>query len=637
MNKYLVKGALTFFVMLFAYSPLFGAGQQDTGSDKSIVESYGLLEAPELSAMVKAGTLDPLQARIPKNPYVQDVVDGIGKYGGTMHRAWTGPGDKWGAAKLSEEFLVKLSLDGGGVEPNLAESYDISDDAKTFTFHLREGARWSDGDPFDADDIIFNWEEVILTEIIKPIQNCFYVDGELCSVEKVDQYTVKVTFPKPSPMFLTNLIFQVREFYTPSHYARTILPQFIGEDEAQRIATEAGYPDYKAFIKQKLYYFWIQEDVPTMRAWYPANENTSSRWVMKRNPYFWKIDPVGKQLPYIDEIVHELVEDKAAVNLMAYAGELDMQSRHIDINQITMLLDNASNGGYRLARNLQPMGSETTFYPNQYVKDPVLRSIYRDKRFRRALSLGLDRDVINEIAYNGMRQPRQASLAPGMIYFSESWESAYVKRDVEAANSLLDQMGLIWKSGEKFRSRPDGEVLEIRLDTSLTIADDLVLAVKHWEEIGIKAVVNTVDRTLLEEMRANNDTNIMVWTFTGFAFTVDPTCTIPLTQEIWFAPAGGLHNASKGQRGEALFGDMAKLVDYYNAMVTSPDKLDRDRYGKMITDLHEENLWAIGIAGLSPSFTVVSNQIKNVPEGRIDADALRNIGVLWPWQMYFDN
>ncbi len=619
---------------------LFAAGGKETASEtttQALIRGSERKEAPMLHEKVLAGELPPLAQRLPENPYMQEVVEDIGIYGGTMRRAWKGPSDRWGPAKLDEEFLIKFGMDGNSIEPNLAESFEILNDGREFVFHLRKGLKWSDGDPFDADDILFNWEHVILTEAVKPVQECFFVGEEMCTVEKVDTYTARVVFPKPSPMFLQNLIFQVREFYTPSHYAKTILPEFIGEDKALAKAQEAGYPDVKSYVKDKLYYFWTEDDVPSMRAWVPSNDKTSQRWIMTRNPYFWKVDPEGNQLPYIDKIVHVYVEDDSIVNLMAIAGELDMQFRRIDAaHNYTLLVENQEKGGYKVLKMVNPVGSADTLFPNLYHKDPVLRDLFRNDKFRKAMSVAINREEIHEIAYSGFGVPRQASLAPGVAYYSAEWEKALTQYDPDMANRLLDEIGLKWDSAKKYRLRPDGKILEVQLQNDRTYTDPIILAAKDLEAVGIKAMVKTMERSLLEELRENNDLDIGVWGYEGVNFLIDHSSMIPLTRQHYFAGQAGRWVQTQGEQGEAPFGDLVTVISNYQEIQKTTDPAKRDRLAKEIVDLSAKNIWAIGMVGLTPTFGVVNEKMGNVAEGRNDYDALRNVGVLWPWQMYFN-
>ena len=596
-------------------------------------------EAPMLHDMVVAGTLPSLEDRLPENPYIQEIVDEIGYYGGTMRRAWKGPGDKWGPAKLAEEFLVKFAPDGKTIMPNVAESFEVNENGKEYVFHLRKGLKWSDGVPFTAEDVVFNWDHVITKELYKGVQECFFVGDQMCEVTKVDDYTVKVTFPVPSPLFLQNLIFQVREFYTPAHYVKTIIPEFIGEDQADAIAKEAGYADIKSYLKAKLYYFWIQEDVPSLRAWIPVNDNDSQQWIMERNPYFFKVDPEGNQLPYIDKIVHEFVEDNSVISLKAIAGELDMQFRHLDgdkADNYTLLVENQDKGGYRVIRETQPMGSLETFYFNFYSKDPVKREIYRDVRFRQAVSSCLNREEIKEIAYSGFGTARQASLAPGMPYYSEEWEQAYTKYDPDLANKLLDEMGLEWDADHKYRLRPDGKVLEVLLQNDRTYADPIILAAKDMEAIGIKAIVKTLERTYLEELRDSGESDIYVWGYDGVSFLIDHASMIPLTKRNRMAAIAGRWVESKGEEGEPPFGDLMTVIENYKKIQGLTDLAEIDRLAEEIVELSAKNLWAVGMVGLNPTIGVANAKLGNVAEGLNDYDALRNVGALWPWQMFFN-
>ena len=212
------------------------------------------------------------------------------------------------------------------------------------------------------------------------------------------------------------------------------------------------------------------------------------------------------------------------------AGELDMQFRHLDGasgDNYTLLMENQEQGHYKVIREVNPMASAETFFPNLYHKDPVLRKIFRDVRFRQALSSCLNRDEIQEIAFSGFGEVRQASLAPGMPYYSAEWEKAYTAYDPALANKLLDQMGLKWDADHKYRLRPDGKVFEVLLQNDRTNTDAIVLAAKDMEAVGIKAIVKTMERTLLEELRENNDVDIYVWGYEGVSFLIDHSSMIP--------------------------------------------------------------------------------------------------------------
>lgn len=633
---------ITIVLCLVAGGSLMATGDQEakeTATSTGMQRGSEFHEAPILHDMVVAGTLPALNDRLPEHPYVQDVYEDIGFYGGSMRRAWKGGSDKWSPGKLAEEFLVKFDKDGKTIVPNVAESFDVLRDGAEYVFHLRKGLKWSDGDPFDAEDVTFYFNHVVLKKLWKGINECFYVGGELCTVTKDDDYTVRVKFPSPSPMFLQNLIFQVREFYTPSHYAKTILPEFIGEAKALEVANAAGYADIRSYLKQKLYYFWVEKDIPMLRAWIPVNDKSDQRFIMERNPYFYKVDTEGNQLPYIDEVVHSFVEDNSIIGMKAIAGELDMQFRHLDgerADNYTLFIENQELGGYKVLKMVDPRGSIEAFCFNQYHKDPVLRKIFRDVRFRQAVSVSLNREEILDIAYSGMGEARQASLAPGMAYYSAEWEKAYTQYDPELANTLLDEMGLKWDADHQYRLRPDGEVLEILLQNDRTYADPIILAAKNMNEVGIKAIVKNMERTFLETVRDNNDLDVGVWGYEGVNFLIDHSSMIPLTRQHLFAGMGGRYIETNGESGEPLFGDLVKVVSNYEEIQKTIDVAKRDRLAEEIVDLSAKNLWAIGMVGLTPTVGVVNKDMRNVEPGLLNYDSLRGEGALAALQMYFD-
>lgn len=630
-TRFLTRPAAILIALLVLAMPAFAGGDDETPSPAPTgVSAEGLLEASALAEMVAAGELEPLEERLPANPLVEEVYEQIGTHGGVMRKVWRGAGkDKWGVTKMMEEYLIRY--DDGGIIPNVAESIDASQDGKSFVFHLREGMRWSDGVPFTANDVLFFWEEVLGTKATGSGPHSVMSGAE---VLLIDDYTFEISFPEPRHLFLIEFMKQ-REFFTPSHYARTILPQFIGADEAAAMAQEQGFSDTQAMVKEKLYYFWLYPDVPKLTAWIPVNDPGDAVYTLERNPYYWKVDEEGKQLPYIDAIEYFRMEDTAGYTLRAIAGEVDFQFRSINVNDFTLFKENESRGGYRTVI-WQGVGNSALAF-NPTVEDEVLSDIFQDRRFRQAVSSAIDREEILEFT-DSMGVARQASFLDVSPYHSTEWEQAYATFDVDLANSLLDDVGLRWDSDREFRLRPDGEPLEILFLHRLTSQADLAmveLIAKYLGDVGLKIVTRQIDRTLLEELRNTNQLQMVIGVYQELDLLIDNMAYVPTRSEEVHWSLYGEYMATDGAEGIEPEGDMALLVEYWENLNANPPGPERDRWANAIVDLHTENIWIIGLSSLSPKLAIVNENMMNVPSGVLDADILRTPGNAKPWQFFY--
>ncbi|MCG8478909.1 MAG: ABC transporter substrate-binding protein [Spirochaetales bacterium] len=626
--------------MLLVVTMLATAGGEAEGTTGRSGDA-GQLEAPVLASMVAAGELPPLEARLPSNPMIiDDMPDGVGSFGGTINKTWLGPSnDRWGMAKNSEEFLVMISQDGSDVVPNIAHDLEILDGSRRFRFHLREGLRWSDGDDFTTEDVLFFWEEIVLAELTRPVNPVFFTgDNELARVEVIDDYTFDIVQAEPYYNFPIEFTMQIREFFYPAHYGRTILPAFIGEDAALQSAQAEGFANLEQYLAAKTYYFWVESDVPSMRAFVPVNDSNDAVFRTERNPYYWKVDRDGRQLPYVDGISYRLVEDVETIVLAAIAGEIDFQDRRIEAQDFTILMENRDRGDYDVIRWVSSNGSDTNIVLNQAVPDPVLREIFADVRFRRALSVAVDRQELVDLVEDGLASPRQASILPGGAYYSESWERAYAQYDPDLANRLLDEMGLEWDANREWRLRPDGEVLEVvmTIQTIPGIVNPYEIIEDYIRRIGVRWIVRPVDRSLREDLLERREHEATHTDFQGWNFVVRPTAYVPVQ------PDGTWHGAyydyitSDGASGIEPEGDVAELIEVWDELGRTPIGPQRDALAERVVELHEENLWVVGYYGGKPVISVFSNRLGNrPPDGLIHTDPLRSPLNARPFIWYF--
>ena len=301
-------------------------------------------EAPILAERVAAGELPNVDERLPAEPLVQDVVDEIGTYGGTLRRAFLGPSDHNNYTRVVYDALVRHAPDGGEVIPHVAAGWESNEDFTEWTVFLREGMKWSDGEPFTADDIMFWYENILLNEELSPSPSVWMIngDGSVATVEKVDDYAAKWTFAQPNTAFLLDLANKdgadasiANLAYAPAHYLQQFHPDVADEAELQAKLDEAGFESWVELFSVEAMP-QLSGNRPSTAAWAPNGTSVSDQvFVIERNPYYFAVDTEGNQLPYIDEVRFTFFSDKEALNLAAVGGEIDMQGRHINMSRVS--------------------------------------------------------------------------------------------------------------------------------------------------------------------------------------------------------------------------------------------------------------------------------------------------------------
>jgi|YelNatPaOPRAMG01_1025707.scaffolds.fasta_scaffold03856_19 peptide/nickel transport system substrate-binding protein len=601
-------------------------------------------EAPQLAELVKQGKLPPVEQRLPKNPLVVTPFEEIGQYGGTMRRAWRGLSDQWGPNKICFEHLVMFDKNGVKVLPNIAESWKVSRDSRIYTFKLREGIKWSDGAPLTTEDVQFWYEDVFLNKELTPtFPTWLTAGGKPMEITIVDKYTFTVKFAEPNPLFLITMAkLGYNMFVLPKHYLKQFHPRYTPKEKLDAMAKEAGLQAwYQLFgAKGGDTSGWLQNpELPVLWPWKAVTTHTATLQVMERNPYYWKIDPEGNQLPYIDRITHVLVENNEMIVMKALSGELDYQERGIGISDYTLLMENRAKGDYRVVMWKQGVGADNALYLNQNVKDPVLRKIFEDKRFRQALSVAINREEIWKLVYLGFGKPRQASLISGVAFYDPEWEKMWVEYDPKKANELLDKIGLNKRDKDGFRLRPDGKTLAITIDFAsgaATIPDVLLLIKKYWENIGVKVTVRPLERSLYTTRCQTGDIEVGVWSFDrNVAVLSDPGRLLGTTTDGPWAPLYALWYTSGGKSGEEPKGDIRKIYELWDKAKSAPDAKIRDKYFKEIVNIHKRNIWIIGFVGELPQPVVAKNNLKNIVDGILWDDTTRSPKNARPEQFFF--
>jgi len=641
---------LTLFVILLlllgAVVPIVG-GQDTAAGEKPLwgwatVADYEVAtgetlpafsEAPVLAERVAAGELPPVAERLPLEPIVDNPFESVGTYGGRMTMGQVSAGIGYPASNFTTfESLFSLARDGVTIVPNIAKGWEFNEDGTSFTIFLREGHRWSDGDPFDADDIMFFWNDIILnTEITPNVPTRFAPGGEPMTVEKVDQYTVRFNFSVPYYAILPNLSSVVftgcqGDIFEASHYLQQFHITY--NPNANEEAVAAGFDTWVQRFNSVRYFWWASRaDVPTMGPWY-VEQLVPEGTVLQRNPYYYKVDTAGQQLPYIDTVVATIFNDAGTLALKMVAGEYDYQDWSTSMADYPVLVDGAEQGNYSVFLAPSLWTSIAAYSVNQnYTGDPADAEILRDVRFRQALSYALDRDEINQVIALGQGTPFQATVHPSASFYREEWGTAYTEFNPDLANQLLDEMGMTERDGEGFRLRPDGQSFSLIIsDVNDAVPQQMAELVKEfWDAIGIRTIVTATDRALMGEQFTSGDFMVSGWAMDGAAELPVAIGTNGYLQAWQWGPQWNAWYTSGGTAGEEPPDNVRRMLELYRDVpFISPE--EQQAALTEIFNIWEEGLWRIGTIGMVPKPGIVRNGLRNVDTNTYTDNADVGIG-----------
>ena len=607
-------------------------------------------EAPMLADLVAKGELPPVEERLPENPLVVPVTESIGVYGGTWHRGFLGPSDYNNYVRVVYDALVRFSPDGSTIEPRLIESWESSDDFTTWTIHMRKGAKWSDGEPFTADDIMFWYEDVLLnTDLTPKVPKWMQSkDGSTAVVAKVDDYTVTWTYTNPNTTLMMELANQdggdkSYAVFLPAHYLKQFHAKYANADELAKMVTDASFKTWgELFATRKNPA--ENPDRPVMAAWKPATRVSDEILVLQRNPYYVGVDSEGNQLPYIDEVQFKFFQDSQALNLAAIAGELDMQERHIIMGNYPVFKENEAAGKYRVITWSTFGGSDAAITFNQtYDKDPVVAELLQSKDFRVALSYAIDRDEIKEAVFLGLGEARQPVPAPWHPYYpGDDVAFKYTEFNQDLANQMLDALGLTGRDGDGFRTNKDGKQFSIEISVVPNFAnwpDVAQMVAADWQEVGVRTIVQVRERAVHFEMRDANEIVTELWNedTTGFPFTGAPKFDPRSQPGLAIAPLMRQWLQTNGAEGVEPTAEFARIVEIIDEGKTVGTEQQIALAQELFT-LWVDQAYELGTVGLTPlvqGVVVLNNKLMNVPTTLGNDWPLRTPGNANPEQFYF--
>ena len=612
--------------MEFALAP--GHYNLDTYEQAAGAKIASFQESP----MLQGRGLPPVEDRLPENPLVMVPWEQIGTFGGTMRiQNFTAEMRRMGSAPFYE------TRPGPGVgregkrlqaelEPGVMEWWGVSADGKSVTTRIRKGLKWSDGNPVTTADIEYYWNDVLNNEDLTPVLPQAFLVRAPVALNVIDEQTFRLDFTSAFGTF-PNAIdnFYLQPFYLlrPAHYAKGFHQDHAPEKELQDRMKAEGYaldnwPKYYLDMQGRFYPAGglisspVGTEMPNLFPWYPVavEEGVAVQW--ERNPYYYKIDPAGNQLPYVDKIQMDLGGGNLEnINLKIINGQIDYIAEGLPLENLPLYLENEESGGYKVM--LLPYWRS---FPNlaffNYVApdDPELTEILQDLRFRQAVSLAIDRPEMNEALYLNLGEPIQYSPSPSSPWYREEFAQASAAYDPDKANALLDEMGIKWESGKDFRTRPNGEPFKIEF-TAVNYDPwrrDHEMLQQYWKEIGIDVQMRTVDGSSYWSMYGGQQIEATV----NWSNEPEPTDRGQYSHPARLVPGWATWVSSGGERGVEPPQWVQDVYTARDVMFSSADKQEQLEAGFKISEAQAKYLWYIGTVGRLPVPSIYSLRMGNI-------------------------
>ena len=665
---------LAFGLIVAAPAMLMAGGESDGGGTSSsgaaaMAAPGQFSEAPMLAAMVAAGELPPLEERIAVEPVVQEMLgDGVGKYGGTLRVSdAVGAMNQRGHEMTNQEvdiYLLKMHQETREILPNIAKGYDVSGDGLTVTLELRPGTKWSNGDPFIVDDVMFVMEDLRWDDRVDPGWRPNETPPTATSVTKIDDYTLQFNLSARDHVIIPGwTTWKGGNYvqYAPSTHLKQWHIRY--NPDAQKLAEEEGFETWA----EALVAHWDIVvgvgllETPTMFPWVPKEIGAQAE-IWERNAYFWKVDPAGQQLPYIDRVLSTPNADVEVFNLKAIAGEVDWAIAQTNFASLPDYKENEDRGNYQITL-IPGIDVGRAFGFNPTYKDEKYRALMQDVRFRRAMSVALDRDELNEVYFLGLGRPTAATIHSGARFYRPEWQTLWATYDPDLANQLLDEIGLDGRDRDGFRTFPDGSNLTIqvaaRTGGSVDISKLFEIEIAQWGDVGLRVTPRLVDNAAWGENRDQDE------------FMLQPG-TIDAITEFW-----NWINDGAGSGGVGLHGDFnmagsydiwetarvavergeRKLEDYGGELPGTEPPEEWQRYfqwqrdfglsefgtaewaeiAQKMYDWTGDNVFAIGTVGEAPAVLLTSKDLRNIPtEFPVSNTDWKGNLMYWADQLWFD-
>jgi len=603
-----------------------------------------LAETPLLAKQVDAGKLPPVAQRIPREPALAEL-ETLGRPGGQLRMLMANTKDTrfmvvYGYARLVA-YTPALAI-----VPDILRAVDVEGD-RSFTLHLRAGHKWSDGKPFTTEDFRYWFEDIAGNSQLSPagLPLALLPNGEQPQFQVIDETTVRYGWSRPNPLFLPALAGAYPLFiYAPAHYLKQFHEKYADKAKLAALVKKAGVRNWAALhIKLDAQYHNQNPHLPVLEPWVLKTKPPSERIIFERNPYYYRVDGAGHQLPYIDQVVFTIANARI-IPAKTGAGESDLQARYLRFEDYTFLKAGEQQNNYNVRLWRTGPGSQYALYPNLNVDDPVWRKLFRNVDFRRALSLGINRHEINQVIYFGLAIEGQNTVLPQSPLFRSEYRNAWAQYDPAQANKLLDGLGLTKRGSADIRLLPDGRECAIIVEDSgesTDKSDILELIRDSWRHIGIKLYTKPEQLTLFRERVFSGATQMSLdnGIESGLA-TADrsPAEFAPTSQQQLEWPKWGQYMETKGTAGQPPDMPAAeRLRALYGQWLDAASEADHAHIWHEMLKIYADNVFSIGLVAGVLQPVVVNDRLRNVPkDGIYNWDPGAQFGIYKPDGFWFD-
>jgi peptide/nickel transport system substrate-binding protein len=628
--------------------------------EKIVEVPKAVAEPPALAEKVAGGALPPVADRLPLNPFVVGGREAIGTYGGEVRQihhdvVWSVSTYDW----YSDRLLQYSDIDLRTLAPCMLESWEAAEDGTTFTLHMRKGLKWSDGAPVTTEDVDFWWNDWATVDGLGWVGAAFAgvagpgrrtgaefagAERRWAEIEIIDDYSFRVKYGYPFGLFPHVLTrhpggYPAEGPLMPKHFLKDYHLKYAGEAALKKLMDDLALETWEQVLNRFVQWgmnVWqfptYARGFPTLAPWIPVEYPAEGLILFDRNPYYWKVDMAGNQLPYIDKIRLDFVASVEAMNMKAIGGELDWLGMHdVTVARYPLYKENEERGRYVVGDYLSCMTDRYILFPRHTLPaDPVLEQIASHPNWVKALSVAIDREEINESLFFGLARMGAHSPMPMSKYYKEKYGTAWAQYDPALANKLLDEMGLTRRDGAGFRLRPDGKRLSYHIEhagirVGVAVHEFTEMVCTFWREIGIEATTKEIAEALYGERMMADEIHCGIWHADRVTDMLMPI------EMCWFLPVGNQAQGNPSAAWTAWFNApdreaeglvepparIKQLLEWHDKMREAVDENERVALGQQIFDDLAENPLAIGSVLESPCPLIINKNLRNVPRPKV--------------------